>query len=69
MLRIHFLQQWYALSDPAVEEALYDSVSMPRFVGDVYVVCAEQSVDGAQASAGADIAAASRSKMGCEIAS
>ncbi len=25
MLRIHFLQQWYALSDPAVEEALYDS--------------------------------------------
>lgn len=33
MLRIHFLQQWYALSDPAVEEALYDSVSMRRFVG------------------------------------
>jgi IS5 family transposase len=27
MLRIHFLQQWYALSDPAVEEALYDSAS------------------------------------------
>ena len=24
VLRIHFLQQWYALSDPAVEEALYD---------------------------------------------
>ena len=24
MLRIHFLQQWYALSDPAAEEALYD---------------------------------------------
>ncbi|TAM11529.1 MAG: IS5 family transposase [Nevskiaceae bacterium] len=33
MLRIHFLQQWYALSDPAVEEALYDSVAMRRFVG------------------------------------
>lgn len=33
MLRIHFLQQWYALSDPAVEEALYDSASMRRFVG------------------------------------
>ncbi len=33
MLRIHFLQQWYALSDPAVEEALYDSPSMRRFVG------------------------------------
>ena len=33
MLRIHFLQQWYALSDPATEEALYDSQSMRRFVG------------------------------------
>ena len=33
MLRIHFLQQWYALSDPAVEEALYDSTAMRRFVG------------------------------------
>ena len=33
MLRIHFLQQWYSLSDPAVEEALYDSPSMRRFVG------------------------------------
>src|SRR5438034_5112247 len=26
MLRIYFLQQWFNLSDPAVEEALYDSV-------------------------------------------
>jgi len=25
MLRIHFLQHWLNLSDPAVEEALYDS--------------------------------------------
>ena len=31
MLRIHFLQQWYALSDPAMEEALYDTMSMRRF--------------------------------------
>ncbi|RBA53695.1 IS5 family transposase, partial [Xanthomonas oryzae] len=31
MLRIHFLQQWYALSDPSAEEALYDTVSMRRF--------------------------------------
>ena len=31
MLRIHFLQQWYALSDPAMEEALYDTVSMRSF--------------------------------------
>jgi IS5 family transposase len=33
MLRIHFLQQWYDLSDPGVEEALYDSEAMRRFVG------------------------------------
>jgi IS5 family transposase len=31
MLRIYFLQQWFNLSDPAVEEALYDMVSMRRF--------------------------------------
>jgi len=33
MLRIYFLQQWFNLSDPAVEEALYDSRAMRRFVG------------------------------------
>ncbi len=33
MLRIHFLQQWYALSDPAMEEALYDTAVMRRFAG------------------------------------
>jgi len=33
MLRIYFLQQWFNLSDPAVEEALYDSTSMRAFVG------------------------------------
>ena len=33
MLRVYCLQQWYALSDPAVEEALYDSDSMRRFAG------------------------------------
>jgi IS5 family transposase len=33
MLRIYFLQQWFTLSDPAVEEALYDSQAMRRFVG------------------------------------
>jgi transposase, IS5 family len=27
-----FLQQWFNLSDPAVEEALYDSLAMRRFV-------------------------------------
>ena len=33
MLRIYFLQAWFNLSDPAVEEALYDSETMRRFVG------------------------------------
>jgi transposase, IS5 family len=33
MLRIYFLQQWFDLSDPGVEEALYDSLSMRTFVG------------------------------------
>ena len=32
MLRIYFLQQWFNLSDPAVEEALYDSSAMRRFI-------------------------------------
>jgi len=31
MLRIYFLQQWFNLSDPAVEEALYDSAVMRSF--------------------------------------
>src|SRR5256885_12478602 len=33
MLRIYFLQQWFNLSDPAVEEALYDSAVMRQVVG------------------------------------
>ena len=33
MLRIYFLQQWFNLSDPGVEEALYDSRAMRQFVG------------------------------------
>ena len=33
MLRIYFLQHWFGLSDPAAEEALYDSDVMRRFVG------------------------------------
>jgi len=32
MLRIYFLQQWFNLSDPGVEEALYDSSVMRGFV-------------------------------------
>src|SRR5437660_322324 len=37
MLRIYFLQQWFNLSDPAVEEALYDSGVMRE--------CAPQAQD------------------------
>jgi transposase, IS5 family len=33
MLRIHFIQHWFNLADQACEEALYDSVSLRRFVG------------------------------------
>ena len=33
MLRISFLQHWFNLSDPMVEEALYDSLAMRSFVG------------------------------------
>lgn len=33
MLRIYFLQQWYDLSDPGAEEALYDMHSMRDFAG------------------------------------
>jgi IS5 family transposase len=33
MLRIHFLQHWYSLSDPAMEEHLYEIASLRRFAG------------------------------------
>ena len=33
MLRMYFLQHWFNLSDPAVEEALYDSPPLRAFVG------------------------------------
>ena len=33
MLRIYFLQQWFNLSDPGVEEALYESSVLRRFAG------------------------------------
>jgi len=31
MLKIYFMQQWYKLSDPAMEDALYDIESLRRF--------------------------------------
>ena len=33
MLRVHLLQQWYSLSDPAMEEALIEVPTMRRFAG------------------------------------
>ena len=33
MLRLHFLQQWYALRNPEMEEALYDLPTLRRFAG------------------------------------
>ena len=33
MFRIYCLQQWYNLSDPGAEEALYDSITMRGFAG------------------------------------
>jgi IS5 family transposase len=32
MLRIHFLQQWFNLSDPAIEESLYDMELLRQLV-------------------------------------
>jgi len=32
MLKIYFLQQWYSLSDPAAEEAIYDRASFQKFL-------------------------------------
>ncbi len=33
MRRIYFLQQWFSLSDPGVEEALYDSAALRQILG------------------------------------
>jgi IS5 family transposase len=33
MLRIHFMQQWFALSDPRMEDALHDVPVMREFAG------------------------------------
>ena len=33
MLRTYFMQQWFDLSDPGVEEALYESATLRRFAG------------------------------------
>ena len=33
MLRIHLMQHWFNLSDPAMESELYDSMAMRKFAG------------------------------------
>jgi IS5 family transposase len=33
MLRVHFLQHWFNLSDPAMEDALYESPALRAFAG------------------------------------
>ena len=33
MLRIHLMQPWYDLSDPAMEDALIEVATMRRFAG------------------------------------
>lgn len=33
MLRIHFMQQWFGYSDPAMDEALHDVPLLRQFVG------------------------------------
>jgi IS5 family transposase len=33
MLKIHFMQQWFGLSDPAMEEALWETPLLSRFAG------------------------------------
>jgi hypothetical protein len=35
MLRIYFLQQWFNLADPAVEEAWYDSATLSHGISDL----------------------------------
>jgi IS5 family transposase len=32
MLKIYFLQQWYNLSDPGMEDAIYDRLSFQKFL-------------------------------------
>src|SRR5215210_4629946 len=38
MLRMYLLQVWFSLSDEGVEEAIYDSYAMRRFLGLDFVV-------------------------------
>ena len=46
MLRIHLLQHWYSLSDPAMEEALIEVPTMRRFAGIELISDRTRAVDG-----------------------
>ena len=46
MLRIHFLQQWFNLSDPAMEEALYDMALFREMVKEVLDTMISLAEDG-----------------------
>ena len=47
MLRVYFLQQWFSLSDPAAEDALYESSVLRRFAGVGFHPAAEDLSAGA----------------------
>jgi len=49
MLRTYFLQQWFNLSDPGVEEALYESAALRRFAAGPSVEKARQCTAGGDA--------------------
>lgn len=47
MLRMYFVQQWYALADEALKDAIYDSQALRDFVG---IDLSVESVPGAATS-------------------
>jgi hypothetical protein len=39
MLRVHLMQQWYDLSDPAMEDALIEVPTMRRWLRGIFKAC------------------------------
>ena len=48
MLRMYLLQIWFNLSDPATEDAIYDSYAMRKFTGIDFMTEVEDTVTAAQ---------------------
>lgn len=46
MLRIYLLQIWFNLSDPATEDAIYDSYAMRKFTGIDFMIKAVSYPEG-----------------------